>query len=202
MPAVRRARLNLRGTIPPAQSRQREAACLDSLPAMWSMAARCQSYLVAQSEGGLFRVAQRNESWPRSRLFNLGSARSSRLSRQFPIRRNAVERPRRLQSGSCSGVERSESWRVRPCAGQTVPGLARRQDRLGAAGFRFEHRLSAIRGARSARFPVESRSDEVSCRALVRPETVERRGRVDWRGDDQTWCDVIRARVQASARRG
>ena len=53
-------------------------------------------------------------------------------------------------------------------AGQTVPGLARRQDRLGAAGFRSEYQLSDVRGARSARFPVESRSDEVLCRALAR----------------------------------
>ncbi len=46
MPAVRRARLNLRGTIPPAQSRQREAACLDSMPAKRSarsLAARCRA---------------------------------------------------------------------------------------------------------------------------------------------------------------
>jgi len=39
-------------------------------------------------------------------------------------RRNAVKRPRSLRSGSCSGVERAQSWRVWPCAGKPCRGLA------------------------------------------------------------------------------
>jgi hypothetical protein len=102
-------------------------------------------------------------------LFWVAHARSRR-SRQFPIRRNEVERPRSLRSGSCSGVKRSEIWRVRPCAGQTVPMLGTKcKYRLGAAGFRSDHQLSAVRGARQRPVAPSNRfSDEVLVPALAR----------------------------------
>ena len=100
-------------------------------------------------------------------------------------RRNAMEwkcrcephrRPPKLKR---NGVERAQSWRVRPCAGQTVPVLARRKNRLGAAGWRSEHQLSAFRGARQRPVALSSRvSDEVLVPAIarVRHETTKTGG--------------------------
>ena len=75
-------------------------------------------------------------------------------------------RPPKLEQ---NGVERAQSWRVRPCAGQTVPVLARRKNRLGAAGLRSDHQLSAVRGARQRPVALSSRfSDEVFVPAIAR----------------------------------
>ena len=116
-----------------------------------------------------FHGEHRSESWPLSRFFNRvahalfppvsavcgrGMSESILRSRRSRVRQR---------------VERVQSWRVRPCAGQTVPGLARRKNRLGAAGLRSDHQLSAVRGARQRPVALSSRfSDEVLVPAIAR----------------------------------
>ena len=77
---------------------------------------------VIWSEGGLFRVAQRNESWPLSRNFHRGSARLSRLSRQFAtvgMQRNVRVACKAVRVAEWSGRKAGESGRARakPCRG-------------------------------------------------------------------------------------
>jgi hypothetical protein len=159
-----------------------------------------------------FSSEQRSENWPLSRslqtaTFSIGKRTPvPRLSRQYPIRRNAVERPRSLRSGSCSEVERSEIWRVRPCAGQTVPmlgGASRTGDamkvsaRCGRVSFR-PPTFCRSRGASAPRCPVEERSDEVLVPALARVgHETAKTGELEWHHPSQRRRQY-RARGQAS----
>jgi len=134
MPAVRRARLNLRGTIPPAQSRQREAACLDSMPASVARGA-----------------------W-----------------------RQGVEHPCKFPP------------RVRTVSHRGKPAARQRGESCPLARFPRDPRKPISPASRAAAsFP----------RRHPRAVTVERRGRVDWHGDNRARRGVIRARVKRKARR-